>query len=231
MKLKKMSLFVALSVSAVVIDGNAESIPAEVAPIAEEKSDLSVSANLAIASNYIWRGMSQSKDSPAVQGGVDIEYRGFYLGTWGSNVDFGVNDDNSLEADFYAGYKAELASIGFDIGIVQYAFPNALDAYNSKEAYLGISEDFDMFGLSAKYSWGLDDAPDDWNIGASVKLPIEIGLEGTYGDYETAGSYYVLAVTRSFGKFDFNVGYTDFTSDEDTTLDEDHIVASVSTSF
>ncbi|MEA3492561.1 MAG: TorF family putative porin [Campylobacterota bacterium] len=231
MKLTKMSLIAALSISAAVAGSSVESIPTEVTPIAEEKSDLSISANLAITSNYVWRGMSQSKDSPAVQGGVDIEYRGFYLGTWGSNVDFGANDGNSLEADFYAGYKAELAGIGFDVGIIQYAYPNESDAYNFEEVYIGVSKDFDMFGLSAKYSWGLDDAPDDWNIGASVKLPMEIGLEGTYGEYDTAGNYYVVAVTRSFGKFDFSVGYTDFSSDVDSTLDEDHIVASVSTSF
>ncbi len=231
MKLTKISLIAALSISAVVAGGNTESIPIVVEPIVEEKSDLSISANLAITSNYVWRGMTQSNNSPAVQGGIDIEYRGFYLGTWGSNVDFGVDDGNSLEADFYAGYKAQLAGIGFDIGIIQYAYPGEADAYNFEEVYLGISKDFDMFGLSAKYSWGLDDTPDDWEVGASVKLPMEIGLEGTYGDYDTAGTYYAVVLTRSFGKFDFSVGYTDFSSDVDSTLDEDHIVASVSTSF
>ncbi len=231
MKLIKISLVALLVASAVVAGENSESISTVVEPITEEKSDLSISANLAITNNYVWRGMTQAQDSPAVQGGIDIEYRGFYLGTWGSNVDFGTDDGNSLEADFYAGYKAELAGIGLDAGIAQYAYPGESDAYNGEEFYIGISKDFDMFGLSTKYSWGLNDMSDDWEVGASVKLPMEIGLEGTYGDYDTTGTYYIMALTRSFGKFDFSAGYTDFTSDADSTLDEDHIVASVSTSF
>jgi len=230
MKFTKLSLIAALAVSAAAAGGDIEPAPVVVVPVAEEKSDLSISANMAITSNYVWRGMTQTKDSPALQGGVDLEYKGFYLGTWGSNVDFG-DDDNSLEADFYAGYKAEFAGIGFDAGIIQYAYPNASDEYNFKEVYFGISKDFERFGVSAKYSWGLDDMPDDWEVGASVKLPMEIGLEGTYGDYDTTGTYYTVALTRSFGKFDLSIGYTDFSSDIDSELDEDHFVGSISTSF
>ena len=230
MKFTKLSLVAALAISSAVAGGDIEPAPVVVETVVEEKSDLSISANLTITSNYVWRGMTQSKESPALQGGIDLEYKGLYLGTWGSNVDFG-DDDNSLEADFYAGYKGELAGIGFDAGIIQYAYPNESDAYNFKEVYLGLSKDFELFGVSAKYSWGLDDMPDDWEVGASVKLPMEIGLDGTYGDYDTVGTYYTVALTRSFGKFDLSVAYSDFSSDIDSTLDEDYIIGSISTSF
>jgi len=231
MNFTKLSLITALAVSAAVADLSVE--PAEVVTkpvVVAEESELSISANMAITSNYVWRGMTQTKDSPALQGGVDLEYKGFYLGTWGSNVDYG-DDDNSLEADFYAGYKGELAGIGFEVGIIQYAFPNASDEYNFKDVFLGISKDFELFGVSAKYSWGLDDMPDDWEVGASVNLPMEIGLEGTYGDYDTTGTYYVVALIRSFGKFNLSIGYTDFSSDIDSELDEDHFIGSISIGF
>ncbi len=230
MKFIQLSLIAALAVSAAAAGRDIESEPVIVETSAEEKSDFSISANMTIASNYVWRGMTQSNDSPALQGGVDLEYKGLYLGTWGSNVDFG-DDDNSLEADFYAGYKGELAGIGFDVGIIQYAYPGEADAYNFKEAYFGVEKEFDKFSVSAKYSWGLDDTPDDWEVGASVELPMEIGLEGVYGDHDTVGTYYAVALTRSFGKFDLSIGYTNFSADTDSALDEDHVIGLISTSF
>ena len=46
-----------------------------------------VSANVSFASDYIWRGMTQS-DGPAIQGGFDLSHSsGFYLGNWNSNVE------------------------------------------------------------------------------------------------------------------------------------------------
>ena len=41
-------------------------------------------------SNYIWRGMTQTKDKSSVNGGADLKYNGLYVGTWASNVDFGT---------------------------------------------------------------------------------------------------------------------------------------------
>ena len=61
-----------------------------------------VSANVSFASDYIWRGMTQS-DGPAIQGGFDYEADGgFYAGIWGSNVNF--NDGAGSELDYYFGY-------------------------------------------------------------------------------------------------------------------------------
>ena len=61
-----------------------------------------VSANVSFASDYVWRGMTQS-DGPAIQGGFDFEAEsGFYAGIWGSNVNF--NDGAGSELDYYAGY-------------------------------------------------------------------------------------------------------------------------------
>ncbi len=199
-----------------------------------KKSDFCVSANMAVTSNYIWRGMTQSNNSPAVQGGVDLEYKGLYLGTWGSNVDFG-DTKNSLEADFYGGYKRELYGIGFDIGAVQYAYPNMSNEYNFAEAYLGISKEWEKFGVKAKYSKGIetnDLNPEDcWEVGASAKLPYNVGFSATYGDYHNIGAYYSVGLNRAFEKFELSVAYTDFNHETDSSADEDNVVGTVTFRF
>jgi uncharacterized protein (TIGR02001 family) len=56
---------------------------------AASTSKLSLSANLALTTDYIFRGFSQTDEGPAIQGGFELGYKNFYLGVWGSNVNFG----------------------------------------------------------------------------------------------------------------------------------------------
>ena len=75
-----------------------------------------VSANVSFASDYVWRGMTQS-DGPAIQGGFDFESEsGFYAGIWGSNVNF--NDGAGSELDYYAGYGFSLGEVGVDLSLI-----------------------------------------------------------------------------------------------------------------
>ncbi|MDY0122869.1 TorF family putative porin [Sulfurimonas sp.] len=202
----------------------------------EDSTGINVSANMSLTSNYVWRGMTQTKDSPAIQGGVDLEYKGLYAGVWGSNVDFGANDNNSLELDIYGGYAGEIAGIGYDVGYIQYAYPNKSDEYNFGEAYVGVSKEWDKFGLSAKQSFGIetdDTNPEDfYEVGASTSvLPYEIGFDASYGNYDNIGYYYSLGLNRSFEKFDLSLAYIDFSHDTDSAADEDNVVATVSFAF
>ncbi len=88
-----------------------------------------LSGNVALATDYRFRGISQSDESLAVQGGFDYEdSSGFYLGAWGSSVDFDTNDDGydgSLELDLYGGYSGSLADSdwGYQLGFIYYAYP------------------------------------------------------------------------------------------------------------
>ena len=82
MKFTTLSLIAALAVSSAYAGGDFTTPVEPVVEVpVEKKCQLEVSANLAITSNYVWRGMTQSKKSPAVQGGVDLRYKRFYLGT------------------------------------------------------------------------------------------------------------------------------------------------------
>ena len=203
---------------------------------AQEASEVGVSANMSITSNYVWRGMSQTNDSPAVQGGIDLDYKGVYVGVWGSNVEFGKA---SLEADAYIGYANEISGFSYDVGYVQFMYPNLSDELNFGEAYIKLGYDFEVVSVGAAYYMGVDtndwkDVPDTIEASVSVPLPAEITLDGTYGSYgddDGFGDYYSLGVSKSFGKFDFTLAYTAMDWDADGVDTEDNFVATVGTSF
>ena len=79
------------------------------------------SANVAVSSDYVFRGVSQTREKPAVSAGVDLMRNGIYAGGWASNVDFG--DKTNAEVDLYAGYRPEVAGYALDFGVVGYLYP------------------------------------------------------------------------------------------------------------
>ncbi|MDE0488188.1 MAG: TorF family putative porin, partial [Gammaproteobacteria bacterium] len=84
---------------------------------AQEES--SISANLAVTTDYVFRGYTQTGEDPAVQGGLDwADSSGWYVGTWASNIDFGPGDDASIEVDIYAGYGWEANDVSYDVGLL-----------------------------------------------------------------------------------------------------------------
>ena len=235
MKFTKLSLVATLAISSAFAGGDIAPVEPMVeapAPVVEE-SGLEISANLAITSNYVWRGWTQTSNSPAVQGGIDLGYKGFYVGTWGSNVSWTDDDASSLEADFYAGYAGEIGSFGYDIGYAYYSYPNVSDEFNFDEAYLKLSYDFGGFGVSGSYYIGVDsevETTDYWDVGATADV-MGVTLAATYGEYDEFGSNYIVSIAKEFGKFEVSLAYTDYSDDNFSSLDEDHIVATISTSF
>ncbi|MEA3330321.1 MAG: TorF family putative porin [Campylobacterota bacterium] len=200
---------------------------------AEETSDVGISANVAMTSNYVWRGMTQSDNSPAIQGGFDVDYKGVYAGVWGSNVNFGT--DASMEFDVYAGYANEIYGIGYDIGYIQYAYPNDTKGSNFGEAYVGLSYDLEVVEISATASFGVDtddlDADDNYEAGVSVPLPMDISLDATVGNYVHLGVYYSVGVAKTFDKFDLSLAYTGMDYEDSDTDTEGNVVATISASF
>ena len=113
-----------------------------------------VSANVSIASDYIWRGMTQT-DGITVNGGFDYEAdSGFYAGIWGSNVNF--NDGAGSELDYYFGYGFEVGGIGVDLGYVAFDYPKNKTGLDFEEVVIGLS----MGDFGFTYALGQDGAPD-----------------------------------------------------------------------
>ena len=79
---------------------------------ASAQSDVKVAWNVGVVSDYIFRGVSQTGEDPAIQGGVDLTSGSFYAGAWASNVDFG--DKTDAEIDVYGGYRTEAAGFAWD---------------------------------------------------------------------------------------------------------------------
>ena len=92
-----------------------------------------ISANVTLASDYVFRGVSQTDNQLAIQGGFDWGHdSGFYVGTWASNVDsqfFGGATDPQIELDLYAGFANEFSNgLGYDLGYLRYQYPGGGDS-------------------------------------------------------------------------------------------------------
>jgi len=155
----------------------------------ENKKRIDVSGNVTLISDYKFRGISQTDGGPAIQGALDLDFgNGFYLGTWGSNVDFA----NSLELDYYGGFRGKISeSLGFDIGYLYYDYPSTPDEDPYAEVYGKL--DFSGFTIGLAFS-------DDYYLESGKFLY-------TSAEYATE--------LNGFG-FNFHLGYNAF--DRDTFL-------------
>lgn len=189
-----------------------------VATLSSSVATAEVSANIGAASNYIWRGVTQSGDGPAVSGGVDYAHdAGFYAGTWVSTVDFGGDSDNNeYEQDLYLGFGGEVGNFGYDLGVTHYMYPLAEDA-DFTEAFLSASYSNFSAGLAYTVASDVNDEAaaqfieDDvyYYAAADFELPDDFGLGVTVGRYtfeddgvndaEFDYSHYRIALSKSAG--------------------------------
>lgn len=181
-----------------------------------------LSANVAVASKYKFRGQDQSDASkeavPAIQGGFDYAWRnGFYLGNWNSSIGFA----NGTEMDFYGGYKGEaMAGVGYDIGLLHYDYPGSGSAaLDTTEIYGAVSYSF----VSAKYSHTISDEyfgiPQSKNTGyldlaanvelmKSLTLNAHLGYTNMSSDATAATGAPDYTDYRLGGTYDFGGGLT-----------------------
>ncbi len=205
-----------------------------------------LSFNVAAASNYIFRGVSQTGDDAAVSGGVDWGHdSGFYLGTWMSNVDFG--GDENAEVDFYGGISGELGNgLGWDVGGLYYYYPGGGNI-DYAEVFAALS--FGMISGGVNYTvYGETDTNTPFDSGdiyanAALDLPVNLG-EGVglsiFGGYywfdhdgETpkgGGSevsdygHYGVSLSKDagdWGSVSANLEYVNGNSDETPAADDD----------
>ncbi|OHE08665.1 MAG: hypothetical protein A2513_09615 [Sulfurimonas sp. RIFOXYD12_FULL_33_39] len=201
---------------------------------AEDISELSVSGSVALTNNYIWRGMTQTDNAPAVQSSLNFLYKGFYLGAAASNVKFeGV--DASIELDALGGYTSEVYGVGYDIGAIYYAYPKSSKEANFADVYLGLSKDFEVIKIGAKFYRGVKTndllVSNTWETSLSVPLPISISFDALYGDYADVGNYYSVGFAKPINdKFKVAVSYTGINKDANG-IDEENVVAVITASF
>jgi uncharacterized protein (TIGR02001 family) len=91
----------------------------------DDTSDWQFDTSVTLTSDYVFRGVSQTMEDPALQGEFTVSHgSGFYLGAWASNIDFG--DDADIELDLYAGYSNAIGEAGYyNIALLYYGYPGA----------------------------------------------------------------------------------------------------------
>jgi uncharacterized protein (TIGR02001 family) len=145
-------------------------------------SHADLSFNVGAVSDYRYRGISQTRMKPAVQGGVDYTLGGLYLGAWASSIKW-VKDaygDSQVELDLYGGYKGDIVkdSLSYDVGVLQYVYAGAKTrtwnaSYkdpNTTEVYGALT-----FGpVTTKLSYALSNLFGNYDFGAGN------GSKGSY---------------------------------------------------
>jgi uncharacterized protein (TIGR02001 family) len=135
-----------LSTAIAQADGYEVAAPAA----ADEGRKFTYSFNVGATSDYVFRGVSQSDNDPAIQGGVDFAYGILYAGVWASLVDFADAPPADAEVDWYGGIKptwnSPLGTINMDFGVIYYSYPGA----NPDSVLL---PDLNYVELKAGYSW------------------------------------------------------------------------------
>jgi hypothetical protein len=115
-----------------------DEVPAQNAPPAV----LTASGSASIASDYRFRGVSQSDRELAVHGGITVAHAsGFYVGAWGSNLaGWGTFGGANMELDLIGGYKARLAeNATLDVGLTWYMYPGGADKTDFAEPYVKLT--------------------------------------------------------------------------------------------
>lgn len=191
-----------------------------------------ISANVTLASDYVWRGISQTQNTGAIQGGFDYEHKsGFYAGAWASNVDFtdAGAPDAQMELDLYAGYGFDITEeLSADVGVLKYTYPGG-NGGNFTETYANLSYKGFTLGYAASGTITADESTDYISVSYETELPAEVGLSVSYGiyDYKDATftdsdgsteddySNWSLGLSKSFFGLDFGLTYTDTDLDSD----------------
>ncbi len=214
-----------------------------------------ISANVALTSDYRFRGISQSNEDIAIQGGFDYAWdNGIYVGTWGSSVDFDSTSDDgfngSLELDYYIGWSSDVGeNSAIDVGYLYYDYPgDDGDEGDYQELYgsfswhdltVGINYSDDYYGETDTFFY--------YHASYSFSLPADFGLalHIGYNDLEKNGGFlatdtdsyvdYSIGLTKEWASVEWGLTYVGTDLDEEDVFDtdwgEDTVVFSVAKSL
>lgn len=188
--------------------------------------DVTYYTGVAVTSNYISNGSTQTQDGPAVQPYFEVGIGGFYTGLWASNVDFGTGD--RAEIDLYLGYRAALwrDRLGLDVGYARYFYDDSGDCcgeiklsallkvapglgVNAYAAYDPVAntlnrratlayEVTDALAVSASYGRAGSLHTEYWNVGGSYALNDIASLDLRYHGSGSAAGNPGMVATLTF---------------------------------
>lgn len=196
-----------------------------------------ITANLALTSDYVFRGVSQSQEEAALQAGLDVGHEsGFYGGIWGSSVDFTADgtlpadeDGANSEIDVYFGYGFDFSEDwAGDVQVVRYIYPGTDNGVNyDYNEFIGAVTWNEMITGTIGYSVDVFNTEETgiWvGLSATHELPWwGLSINGEIGNYDISEgnddgsdfSYmnYGLGLSKTFGAFTTTLGWSDTDDD------------------
>lgn len=181
-----------------------------------QAAESTLAFNVGAVSDYRYRGISQSRLQPAVQGGFDYtDKSGFYVGAWGSTIKWikDAGGDAPFELDLYGGYKGSAAGLAYDVGFLRYEYsgnklrPNA----NTNEVYGAVTYGVftakyshatsNLFGFADSKNSGYLDLSATIDLGSGYSLVPHVGHQTVKGAGNGKYSYtdYALTLGKDLG--------------------------------
>lgn len=201
--------------------------------------------SFAITSDYLYRGVSQSSNTAAVQGSFTLSHEsGLYASVWGSSIAF----SNGLELDPSIGFAGKAGEVGYDVGVLRYGYPGNTDTLPFTEVYGSVSYMGGKFGLAYSDNFFAETGK---SLYSYLEYSKEVGGFGVmahvgYNKFDEAAldpvdGYidYKLGVSKSVGGVGFELAYIGSDLDDaecagfggDPTLCEGRVVVTASKSF
>ncbi len=176
--------------------------------------DYTLSYNVGLVSDYRYRGISQSRLHPALQGGADFSHKsGFYAGTWLTTIKWikDAGGDASIEWDIYGGYKGSFGDVGYDVGVLRYQYPSANLGVSPNTTEIYGAATFgpatvkyshsvtNLFGFfDSKNSYYLE-AAGTFDLGSGFSLTPHIGYQKVKNSSAFSYTDYSLTLAKDFG--------------------------------
>ncbi len=219
-----------------------------------EEGPVTVSANVALTTDYRFRGVSLSGGDMAVQGGFDVGHEsGFYVGTWASSIE-GGDAYGELELDLYGGWSGALSDgVSVDVGLLYYMYPSdSLGAdvdYFEPYASVGFAMGPAEATVGAAYAWEQDSLGGEDNLYIYTDLgvalpstPVSLSAHLGYtdgvlappllaGDADDSGLDWSLGASVATGPLELGIAYIGVEGPSIDGFTDDTIVATLSASF
>ena len=199
---------IALAAAALTLSG------AALAQAKAPEPDFTLSANVGLISDYRYRGISQTRLKPALQGGFDLTHKsGFYAGVWASSIKWikDAGGGSNAEIDVYGGYKFEAGPVGVDVGVLTYNYDsNRLNpSADTQEVYvagtygpatLKYSHAFsNLFGFASSKNSGYLDLSATFDLGNGWSVVPHIGHQSVSRNGAFSYTDYSVTLGKDFG--------------------------------
>ncbi|MES2901170.1 MAG: TorF family putative porin [Pseudomonadota bacterium] len=211
--MKKMTTTLSLAAALTLVYAT---LGAPVAVAADTTQEHAVTYNAALTTDYRYRGLSQSRLKPALQGGADYTHgpSGMYLGVWASTIKWtkDLGGDGSLEIDLYGGKRGQFTeAVSYDFGGLYYAYPsNGLNpSANTFELYgqLGFGPAYvkyshsttNLFGTADSKGSGYVDVGANFELAPSWTLNLHVGRQTVDNNSIYSYTDFKAGVTKDLG--------------------------------